>query len=179
MIYVFLYKNGSFWAKNVLFGVIYVVLLFYMFFSCNVSWISIILNFVNIFEYIVKTSLSAYINNVYWSESGGRVWKFCLCVCSNSLPRSGTPSYPRGRVVFFSFLFFINGLYKLLLLDKRRWPLGRRSLKLLLVCLFELPPPLGTPSYPRGRVAFFSLSMVYINSSSWIRGGGRQAGGVW
>ena len=46
------------------------------------------------------------------------------------------------------FLFSINGLYKLLLLDKRRWPSGRRSLKVLLVCLFELPPLLGTPSYP-------------------------------
>ena len=37
------------------------------------------------------------------------------------------------------FLFFVNGLYKLLLLDKRRWPSGRRSLKVLLVYSFELP----------------------------------------
>jgi hypothetical protein len=27
-------------------------------------------------------------------------------------------------------------------------------LKLLLVFLFKLPPPLGTPSYPRGRVVY-------------------------
>ena len=25
---------------------------------------------------------------------------FCLCLHSNSLPHSGTPSYPRGRVLF-------------------------------------------------------------------------------
>ncbi|MBQ3153076.1 MAG: hypothetical protein IJB77_06405 [Bacteroidaceae bacterium] len=27
-------------------------------------------------------------------------------------------------------------------------------MKLLLVFLFKLPPPLGTPSYPRGRVVY-------------------------
>jgi len=41
----------------------------------------------------------------------------------------------------FSLLF--NMLLKLLLLDKRRWPSGRRSLKLLLACPVKLPPPFG------------------------------------
>ena len=47
--------------------------------------------------------------------SGRRSLNFCLRVQSNSLPRSGTPSYPRGRVLLFVF----NMLLKLRLLDKR------------------------------------------------------------
>ena len=73
-------------------------------------------------------------------------------------------------------------LFKLLLLAKRRWIQKlsfwrRRSLRLLLVCLFELPPPFGYSLIQEGEL--FSFVSVYINSSSGLRGGGRQAGGVW
>ena len=40
-------------------------------------------------------------------EDGG-VRMFCLCFLSNSLPHSGTPSYPRGR----AFLFVIQYVSK-------------------------------------------------------------------
>ena len=49
------------------------------------------------------------------------------------------PLIQEGELFFLLF----NMLLKLLLLDKRRWPLGRRSLKLLLACSVKLPSPFG------------------------------------
>ena len=42
-----------------------------------------------------------------------------------------------------AYFFVIQHVLKLLLLDKRRWPSGRRSLTILLVCSVKLPPPFG------------------------------------
>ena len=62
---------------------------------------------------------------------------------------------------FFSLLF--NILLKLLLLDKRRWPSGRRSLKLLLVFSVKLPPPFGYSLLSKRES--FSLCIQYVTKA--------------
>ena len=86
----------------------------------------------------------------------------CLCVRSNSLPVRVLPLIQEGE--FFYLLF--NMLIKLLLLDKRRWPLGRRGLNVLLVFSVKLPPPFGYSLLSKRESFSLCYSICYYSSSS-------------
>ena len=63
----------------------------------------------------------------------------------------------------------IKGVPSLRGLFKRYRVWRRRSLMVLLAYSFKLPPPLGTPSYPRGRVVYLVFEDGGVQNISRIK----------
>ena len=114
--------------------------------------------------------------SIQLAEDGG-IWWFCL-PCSFKLPPpAGTPSYPRGRAVFF---LSFKCLHKLLLLDKRRWlqPLSRLKTEefesFCLPCSFKKKLK-SCPSWRGTRTFFWKkssegvLSLSHCNKPCYAR----------